>query len=388
MQLSTGTALHAAVLWLCCHGSLVIVCVSSEDVAAQEQSIEKPEAKDVVARVSGYVIWAKSRTDVFALALPSMKEHVVRRTVAPGADFYPTIHAISGPDRRGRIAYIEDQAFAASDKDRKHLLKTIQIDGKDDTEVLSRPGSALWATTRAGHGEIGAHLALAPTGGKVAFLNALVEKQMPKALLHEGNIEIWDVERKVKHEVTAKAIDQPLSWFPDGKRLAYVTLVSRDMLPRETLGLAEFGEYFGEKWDEVPANFVLDIENGKSSLMHIGWTPVVAFDGKSVLVGGWDKRSQFSWRQFLVEGQKSVAVKWPGDAGGAIAMPAKDVVIYRGLPTAGAPREFTKSNSLVGGPKPMVTLKVALLDLDEFQTVLPQVDSRDPVSFGRVHNRD
>ena len=59
-----------------------------------------------------------------------------------------------------------------------------------------------------------------------------------------------------------------------------------------------------------------------------------------------------------------------------------------GLPTAKAPREFTKSNSLVGGPKPMVTLKVALLDLDEFQTVLPQVDSRDPVSFGRVLNRD
>ena len=76
-------------------------------------------------------------------------------------------------------------------KYKRHLLKTIRIDGTEDREVFSRPGSAMWATTAAGKGEIGRTLALAPTGGRVAFLSELASRQMPQALLHEGTIEIY-----------------------------------------------------------------------------------------------------------------------------------------------------------------------------------------------------
>jgi hypothetical protein len=207
---------------------------------------------------------------------------------------------------------------------------------------------------------------------------------MPRALLQEGNIEIWDIDKKVKLEVAANAINQPISWFPDGRHLAYVKLVPRDELPKDAPGLSVFGEYFGETWDELPAICVLDIETSKSRFLHVGWTPVVAFDGKSILVGGWDRQSKFSWYSFDNERRQSSPARWPGDAGGAIAKPAHNIVLYKGLPTAGEPIEYTKGNSLVGGARPMVTLKLAFIDSNRFQTVVPAIDYRDPVSFGQV----
>jgi hypothetical protein len=100
-------------------------------------------------------------------------------------------------------------------------LKTIKVDGTADTEIFSRPGDAMWAR----HGEIGKYLALAPSGGKVALLSAVKKKQMPGALLGVGTIEIWDVARRKSLAFDAMALDQPMSWFPDGMRLAYVKLV-------------------------------------------------------------------------------------------------------------------------------------------------------------------
>jgi hypothetical protein len=90
----------------------------------------------------------------------------------------PTIHALSGPDAEGRIAYIEDHFFVADEKNRRHLLKTIRLDGTHATELFSRPGDAMWAKSP-GHGEIGDDLALSPVGGRVAFLSGLVNTQMP-----------------------------------------------------------------------------------------------------------------------------------------------------------------------------------------------------------------
>ena len=223
---------------------------------------------------------------------------------------------------------------------------------------------------RAGRGEIGAHLALAPSGGKAAFLSGLSEKQMPKALLYEGNLEIWDVEKKRKHEATAKAINLPMSWFPDGKRLAYVKLVPRDELPKEALGLAEFGEYFEERWDEIPAVFVLDVESRKSSFLHVGWTPVVASDGKSILVGGWDQHSKFSWKR-IRGGRDSAPVRWPGD-GEAFSLPADNIVLYKGSSVKGT----------------SWTINAALIDSEKYLTLIPEFDPHFLASFGRVLNRD
>lgn len=377
-----------SVLRLVVEAVILLVCIGPQCATPQDLTIKGPESKDIAPRITGYVISTKSRSDLVALSLPEMNETLVRRTAAPSAELYPTIHAISGPDSSGRILYVEDHFFVANDAERKHILKTIQVDGKRENDVFTRPGSAMWAATRAGRGEIGNHLALAPSGGKAALLSGLAERQMKKALLHEGNIEIWDVEKKQKFDVATKAIDQPMSWFPDGKRLAYSKLVPRDELPAEAIGLAEFGTYFGESWPEVPAIFVLDLERGKSSFLHVGWTPIVAYDGNDVLIGGWDSHARFSWRRFVVESQKSITIKWPGDAGGAVSMPYENVVLYKGLPTAGAPLKFTENNSELRGEKLMLTLKVARINSEDFQTIVPEFDARDLVSFGRVITRD
>jgi hypothetical protein len=155
----------------------------------KEPTIDGPEARDLVGRVTGCVVIAGNKWDLVALSLPTLRESLVLKMAAKDADFGPTIHAISGPDRAGRIAYIEDHYFVPQKADQKHLLKTINLDGTADTAIFSRPGNAMWAR----HGEIGKHIALASSGGKVALLSALKNKQMPGALLSVGKVEIWDV---------------------------------------------------------------------------------------------------------------------------------------------------------------------------------------------------
>jgi hypothetical protein len=172
-----------------------------------------------------------------------------------------------------------------------------------------------------------------------------------------------------------------MSWFPEGRRLAHVRLVPRDQLPEPPLGLEEFGKYGGMVWDEVPAVYVLDIESGTSTFLHVGWTPIVSSDGEKVLVGGYNDQMELCWRRLTVASKRSEPIRWPGDYGDAIALP-DDVVVYWGLPTTGAPIKYTQGNSALRGPKLMLTLKVATIDSTRFQTVVPAIDPRSLVSFG------
>jgi hypothetical protein len=219
----------------------------------------------------------------------------------------------------------------------------------------------------------------------VALLSALKKKQMPKALLFVGKIEIWDVETRKPLAVDTKALDNPMSWFPDGKRLAYVKLVPRNQLAETSPGLDAFGTYGGERWDEVPAVYTLDTESGISTFLHVGWTPIVSSNGKTILVGGWNEKMDFTWRSFRPSNHQSVTVRWPGDHGGAIAMPTENMVLYWGSPTTGLRTKHKPLDNIGhGGPKPVVTLKVADVGSGEFQTVVPDIDPRILVSFGQI----
>lgn len=350
---------------------------------AQERTIPGPESDKLAAATTGYVLVDVPQDGITAFRLPTLQTTVVRPAVALNPNDMPSIHVLSGPDSEGRIAYLEDHFFVSDEKQRRHLLKTIRLDGTQDTELFSRPGDAMWAKSPAGKGEVGANLALSPRQGQVAFLSELVPVQMPSAYLHEGSLEVWDVEKRAGSKIGVKALDNGLAWFPDGKRLAYVKFVEPDALGGQNRDAGTFGKSF-RRWNKVPVVFVRDVTAGTESQLHLGWWPIVAFDGRTVLVHD----SAGACQRVDVATGKSTAVTWPGVVGsGAVANPAPDIVLSWCLPTKGSPIKYTENNSPIRGPKQMLAIKLARMNGDEFQTVVQHVDPRWRVSFGTIHNK-
>ncbi len=361
------------------------------DAGGPEQeanTVPGPETDKLVPATAGYVLFAFGADqpegipagDIVALRLPGLERTVVRPRPAVNRIDMPTIHSLSGPDAEGRIAYIEDHFFVADEKTRRHLLKTIRLDGTNDTALFSRPGDAMWATSN-GHGEIGDDLALAPVGGRVAFLSGLVNTQMPRALLHTGTVEIWDVDKKARTKASFKALEG-LAWFPDGKRLAYVKLIDpKDVPDAPTTARPQVDSFAAafQGWRTLPAVFIRDVDAETEVFLHVGWHPVVSADGQAALLSNFEG----AWRRVDVATGKSVPAAWPG-MWGPVALATQDVVLSLCLPTKGTKVQLTRHNSPLVGPKEMLSLKLARVNANEFQTVVTNIDPRTHISFGRA----
>jgi hypothetical protein len=208
------------------------------------------------------------------------------------------------------------------------------LDEKRERKLWQRSGDVIWDHV------LGESLALAPMGGRVALVRNLQSHQMhtPPTLIEVGTLQIWDIERGSRYDVTAKAIEvstrpsfRGLSWFPDGKRLAYVELLPEKqvVLPDEATGEAD-PDFYG--WDKVPVVHILDTDTGEKTFFRPGWCPVVSSDGKTMLVHDFGEQ----WSLVNVDTRKSKRVHWPGAVyGGAIALLEGKRVIYWGLPTSG-----------------------------------------------------
>jgi hypothetical protein len=342
--------------------------------AAQAQdspTVPGPESTQLLAGVHGWIVMAQPLGGLVAVSLPHGGEIVVRSA----GDTIGTVHSLSGPDRAGRVAFVENHML-----EKRHDLKWISLDGAEGL-ITERPGDALWDWY-----EIGEHLALAPTGGHVAFVEDITMVQgggggIFPALVKQGRLSIWSVDEPHPLPVHATALDESLCWFPDGRHLAYVDLLESAEAVKLLLKHVPPGEEFGSEWDgwiQIPVVCLLDTQTGEHRPVHVGEDAVVSPDGRELLV----RDSVQRWRLFDLECDTSTSVEVPGLIHpGAIAFVAQGRVLYWSWPTEGAKLGVTDNNSPLVEPKPLLALKILELSSGGFQTV-PGLDPRGTVSYG------
>lgn len=373
--MSIHASMHPTVLVIV-SAAMLSYCGSRQQ--APVPTVSGPESNELLPRVHGWIVLDRPVGGIVAHSLADGRETVVR---APGKNI-GTIHSLSGPDHDGRVAFVENHMV-----EERHMLKVIKVDGTGERTVVERKGDALWSHNG---DEIGDCLALAPAGGLVAFVADLQvlafgapgAKGANRAAIGRGHLSIWNIETSKELPLTASALDEALCWFPDGKRLAYVDMLDNDeafALVRKQVDANEQYAHEWADWPRVPVVCVLDIETGEQRPLQAGEQPVVAPDGRHLLIRDFAQR----WRLLDLETDTSRAVDATGRIfPGAIAFAAPSLVVYWSWPTEGAEQGWTENNSPLVGPKPMRALKLVDLGTGAFQTVVPGVDPRRHVSFG------
>ncbi len=367
--ISRSSSLMVAVLLLVSLAERPACCLG---YGSSQFTVAGPEATDLLGKIPGQILISEGPLGCLTdLDVPTVKS--TRLTVIGNIDAHdpPVIKGLSGPDQQGRIVFLEDHHFVQ--RQERHLLRAITSQGQEATVIFSGPGNVLWDDA------VSQRIALAAIGGNVACITKLqpVEMRNPDTFLQCGKLEIWNIATQAQYVIAVTALDEGLSWFPDGKRLAYVELVSNNARDPGTQNFKDFGKDF-KAWAKVPVTIILDTSTGKKSRLHLGWNPVVSSDGKCVLVEDLD------WERRLIDltTGKSQPVRWPGAYGPAIALIEGKYVVYWGLPTSGTGLRYTTNNSPLVGKKLMLTLKVAELNTNKFQTIVPYLDPRTQVSFG------
>ncbi len=331
--------------------------------------VEGPEATDLAGRVHGHLVIKQGRdtTDnhprILALSLPRRQPSTLRSY--PGSDLGGWIETVSGPDRNGRIAFVEERRFQSRD----FAVKTIRLDGGDEREEFGTRKGGLTDS-----------FALSPSGKRIAYVGVLTDAQMPGALLTTGPLEIWDTQKKTVHRTGITALTEPLSWFPDSRRLAYVELVPKTAISQEiAAGLQADPKFLGgvEDWGSLPVVYLLDADSGKKTFLHLGWSPLVSLDGRSVILR-WG-----SYRRLELASGEWTRVRWPGQWLPPIALLPGDLLIFPGLPTAGTKARHIKYGSFRVGSQ-LASIKVVELATGRFQTLVDYADPREKFSFGIV----
>jgi hypothetical protein len=355
------------------HGVLCALSVGCCTLQACGQvttyTVPGPEAEDLLPRIHGTIVFDRPVAGIETVRLPQLE---TTTPLAPDPDRFP-VHSVGGPDASGRIAFVVNDMTG-----KKHALRLLAADGKSET-IFTGKGDALWEDA------VGEHLALDATGTAIALVVRAkgVQNHDPDALIGEGELEIWRVADRKRIATGLMAVDDVLSWFPEGKRLAYTAFVPKEQAAELLRVHVNPDEAFGRKtigWARVPVIHELDVETGKSRPLHVGQRPLVSPDGKVVLL----RDFELNWRLLDLETNVSRPFVAAGAIyPGAIAFADANTVLFWAWPTEGRSVKLTEHNSPLVGPKQMRALKLVDLQDGRFQTVVPHVDPRRNVSFGR-----
>ena len=322
-------------------------------------TIDGPEVNDLIPRAPGYVIMDRPKGGLVALAIPDSGEIDLR----PESKEQGYVTFITGPDRQGRVVYVEE-----TDVDSMRL-RCVRIPDIDDKVIFVRPGDATW------HRGI-SRPELSQRGGLVAFVWNAKPDYVSDII---GPLEIWDVETRRGRETGITAYGQGLSWFPDGRRLAYVELLEGRDLPPQGHDAAGFSPDFGMARG-TPVVSVLDLSDGTHERLHVGLNPVVSPDGSMVLL----KDAADQWWILNLVTSSMVKAQWPGNWRGPVAWIETDLLLYWGYPTTGSPVRYTRGGSPLVRNHPMGDIKLAELSTGHFQTVIRGIDPRRRLSFGTI----
>lgn len=300
------------------------------------------------------------------LSFPSGASEIVR-TPDIGS-----IHSLSGPDNDGRVVYIENH-FGEN----RFFLKRLDVECHEDSIEFEREGDPLWDSV------IGDHIAISPSNGLVAFVAELegIDLSPVGGYTSVGRLEIWNLDRRESVQTDSRALDFPMSWFPDGARLAYVEPIdcqsARTLFPEQFERLTNWLSRL--TCTQAPAISVLDVRTGEKSLLALGRSATVSESGRTVIV----RESQRDW---IIVRETGEIATFPGAPGflRPIALSGSGLLVYWGLPTDGTAIQYTKHNSPLVGPKLMLSLKAARLGTGEFITLVPYIDPRSQASFGAL----
>ncbi|MBL8724448.1 MAG: hypothetical protein JNK49_10405 [Planctomycetes bacterium] len=339
-----------------------------------------PEAPRLLDRVQGHLVWTEPRGGLRLLTLPAGVATVLRPAAPDGVPTFATVQAVGGPDLEGRIVCLDDHFFTADAAQQRHCLLSLRIDGRDERVVFQRPGSLRRGAGPTGRVATGEHLALSARGGQVLSLRDVAPVQLPGALLHEGDLEVWDLQSQSARDVGLRALDLPVAWLPDGRRFVAVALLPREELPADLDGLTQLGAE-ARSWPRLPVVVLGEVGRGIATRLGLGSLAVVSPDGAVVWFGGAVGQQPRSWARFELATGALRTVELPGLAGRPVAAAAADLVLYTAWPTSGAELQWTSLGSRPGGV-PLVTIKVADPGTKAFATVVPAFDARGSVSFG------
>ena len=361
-----------------------LVCIAClacwHDDAPPLPTINGPETVNLLSQVHGVLVTRHRRAtdgltaEIAAVELPGLQQIIIH----PPADAqYVFVTQVSGPDEDGRIAYVQEN----SDGDAARL-STVRLDGTDNRVISTATGKP--------HSVFGAYPALAPKGGNIAVMarvRDVADVTQPAAV---EQLTVWNIDTKRRSKIAVDAEDIGISWFPDGDSLVYVAALRKDDILPTTLedltGNDPACLEYVSGMELVPVVSLLDIRSGRSRQLHMGTNPVVSSDGRSVLLrcGGFlimDLASR-SMSPATWPGDSQLHMVWLGHIQTPLAFLGGRMIVYRGLPTTGEQAIYNPMGSVDGGGQ-LVTIKLATIGTGEFQTVIPAIDPRWPISFGQ-----